>query len=125
MKIAIQIAVLVLTIACADLATAQTNSGFMHVGDQGVPEDHAQTMQQYRSAAERGNANAQYFLGLKYADGQGVPQDYVQAHMWFSLAALAGDPDAVKSRDLVAARMGPAQIAEARKRAREWKPTRP
>ena len=31
--------------------------------------------------------------------------------------------DVNKNRDLVAAKMTPAQIAEAQKRAREWKPT--
>ena len=61
-----------------------------------------------------------------YAKGQGVPQDYVQAHKWFNLAAATSTskPDhdnAVKARDNVAARMTPAQIAEAQKLAREWK----
>jgi hypothetical protein len=54
--------------------------------------------------------------------GQGVPEDYVIAHMWFSLAAAGGDRNAAKGRDLVATRMTPAQIAEAQKLAREWKP---
>ena len=61
------------------------------------------------------------------AEGRGVPQDYVQAHMWFNLAAsrtLPGkDRDfSVKNRDIVAGLMTPAQISEAQKLAREWKP---
>jgi TPR repeat protein len=36
--------------------------------------------------------------------GQGVPQDYVIAHMWFSLAVMGGCKDAVKARDMAAAR---------------------
>jgi hypothetical protein len=58
-----------------------------------------------------------------------VPQDYVQAHMWFKLAASRSDASdkelsekAINSRDRIAARMTPAQIAEAQKLAREWKP---
>jgi hypothetical protein len=58
-----------------------------------------------------------------------VEQDYVQAYKWFDLAATkfsAGEAEmraaAVRSRDYVAARMTPAQIAEAQKLAREWKP---
>ena len=58
------------------------------------------------------------------------PQDYVQAHMWFNLAAsqvapasTAENPDmAVRRRDSIASKMTPAQIAEAWKLAREWKP---
>ena len=56
-----------------------------------------------------------------------MPQDYVQAHMWFNLAASRLPPGtnrdkAVKNRDIVAAKMTPAQIAEAQRLAREWKP---
>ena len=54
--------------------------------------------------------------------GRGVPQDYVQAHMWWNLAAVKGNTDAIKNRDVVAAKMTPTQIAEAQKLAREWKP---
>ena len=58
-----------------------------------------------------------------------MPQDFVQAHKWWNLAASRFDASekeyrdqAVRNRDLVAARMTPAQIAEAQKLAREWKP---
>ncbi len=62
-----------------------------------------------------------------YGEGQGVPQDYVQAHMWYNLAASKhplGEVrnKAVKTRDILAEKMTPAQIAEAQKLAREWKP---
>jgi len=46
--------------------------------------------------------------------------------MWFNIAVSAlegkGRNDAVKDRDLVASKMTPAQIAEAERLAREWKP---
>jgi len=49
--------------------------------------------------------------------------------MWFNLAASRFDASekknrdkSVKDRDTVAAKMTPAQIAEAQKLAREWKP---
>jgi uncharacterized protein len=49
----------------------------------------------------------------------------VQAHMWLNLAASrSGDATMVKSRDLVAAKMTPDQVAEAQRLAREWKPTK-
>ncbi len=75
-------------------------------------------------AAEQGHASAQYYLGLMYGEGQGVPQDYVQAHMWFNLAGAQGDKEAAKARDHVAGLMTPAQLAEAQRLAREWKPRR-
>jgi hypothetical protein len=42
--------------------------------------------------------------------------------MWFNLAATRGDQDAVTYRDWTARLMNPAQITEAQKLAREWKP---
>ncbi len=51
-----------------------------------------------------------------------MTQDYVQAHMWYSLAAAQGEKEASKGRDILAEKMTPAQIAEAQKLAREWKP---
>jgi uncharacterized protein len=56
-----------------------------------------------------------------------VPQDYVQAHMWLNLAAakatpVAGHNIAGEARDGIATKMSPAQIAEAQRLAREWKP---
>jgi TPR repeat protein len=73
-------------------------------------------------AAEQGYDQAQTHLGLMYVSGQGVPQDYVIAHMWLNLAAASGDDTAAKGRDLVAKYMTHAQIAEAQKLVREWKP---
>ena len=85
-------------------------------------DDYATAIRLLRPFADKGNAGAQLVLGFMYELGQGVPQDYVQAHKWWNLAAAKGDADAVKNRDIVAAKMTPAQIAEAQKLAREWQP---
>jgi len=91
--------------------------------------DYATTYRLLKPLAEGGNAKAQYNLGFMYDQGLGVPKDYVLTHMWFSLAASrfhASEGEkrelAVKSRNLVASKMTPAQIAEAQRLAREWKP---
>ena len=59
-------------------------------------------------------------LAAMYVGGRGVPRDYVQALKWLELAATKGDKNALKSRDDVANKMTPAQIAEAQDLAREW-----
>jgi TPR repeat protein len=102
---------------------AQYNLAVMYDDGQGVPQDYAVATSWYRKAAEQGDADGQVNLGILYGMGQGVAQDYVNAHMWFSLAASGGDKNGVKARDMVAAKMTPAQLAEAQKLAREWKPT--
>jgi TPR repeat protein len=86
-----------------------------------VPQDFTAAVSWYRAAAEQGFSDAQFNLGLMYRGGKGVPQDYVTADMWFNLAAT-GNQDALQERELVERLMTPAQIAEAQKLAREWKP---
>jgi TPR repeat protein len=92
---------------------------------QDVPQDYAAAASWFRKSAEHGDPAGQHMLATMYYNGLGVPQDYVIAHMWLNLVAVGmnGDKDAVKARDMVAAKMTPGQIAEAQKLAREWKPT--
>jgi uncharacterized protein len=111
------------------VAAAQHNLGVMYDNGQGVVQDDAEAVMWYRKAAAQRHAPAQHNLGVMYADGRGVPQDYVQAHMWFSLAVArftASESEdrkkAIRDRDRVAAKMTAAQIAEAERLAREWKP---
>jgi hypothetical protein len=51
-----------------------------------------------------------------------VLQDFIQAHMWYNLSAAQGEQRAAEARDALAKQMTPAQIAEAQRLAREWKP---
>ena len=102
-------------------AEAMNKLGSMYAAGLGVPQDYAQAVKWFRLAAEFGrNAEAQYKLGLIYEKGEHVEQDYVQAHMWANLAAAQGNKEAATLRSDVASRMTTDQIAEAKKRAREW-----
>ena len=84
--------------------------------------DYATALKEWRPLAEEGDAASQANLGAMYDEGQGVPQDYVQAHLWFNLAAAQGIKKARNNRDVVAKEMTPAEVAEAQRLAREWKP---
>jgi hypothetical protein len=57
-----------------------------------------------------------------YREGRFVPLDYVRAHIWYSLSAAQGLRYAATGRDQIAPHMTAAQIAEAERLAREWKP---
>ncbi len=88
---------------------------------------HTEPVNWYRRAAEQGLAEARSSLGYMYHTGRGVAQDYVQAHLWHNLAVLRMPPGetrdiAVRNRDRAEKRMTPAQVAEAQRLAREWKP---
>ena len=107
--------------------TAPASAGW----DEGVVAydrgDFATANREWRPLAKQGMAEAQYNLGVMYSYGRGVPQDYVQGHMWNNLAASSLPTGkqhdlAAEARDLVGRLMTPAQISEAQKLAREWKP---
>ncbi len=102
-------------------ADGQLKLAFMYGNGEGVPQDDAEAAKWYRLAAEQGHADGQLSLGNMYKRGQGVPQDNVQAYMWLDLAG-SRIVSAFLNRDRVAAKMTPAQIAEAQELAREWKP---
>jgi TPR repeat protein len=99
--------------------------GFHYDTGLGVPQADVEAVRWHRLAADQGHASAQSSLGHIYDNGRGVPQDYVEAHKWLNLAASRATGDFQKrwfpeARDTLAAKMTPAQIAEAQKLAREW-----
>ena len=92
----------------------------------GVPKNYAKALKWYRLAAAQGEADAEFGLGMMYTNGQGVPQDYVAAYKWYLIAKAtmsATSPYyAVVSNNVkqLAARMTPAQIAQAQQEAFAW-----
>jgi uncharacterized protein len=51
----------------------------------------AQSLEQTKAKAEKGDAAAQSALGSMYAKGEGVAQDWAQAKAWFEKAAAQGN----------------------------------
>ena len=103
-------------------AVAEFQLGNQYAFGKGVPQDYSEAMAWFRKASEQGHRKATLFLGIMYGEGRGVPQDYVRAHMWFGLSAAQGEQRAVKGLEMIEQRMTPAQINEAQKLARDWKP---
>jgi len=106
------------------------NLGLMYANGEGATQDYAEAIKWYRLAADRGQSDAQNSLGLRYKRGEGIGQDYVQAYKWFALSAASASraadrARALANRDAVALLMAPAQIVEAQKLTRGWKPATP
>ncbi len=103
-------------------ADAQEFLGNDYAQGMGVPQDSAEAVKWYLKAAEQGDRGAQIDLASVYVYGKdlGKSQDYVNAYMWLNIAG-------VKSSDYLlsfaAKKMTPSQIAEAQRRAGEWKRT--
>jgi len=111
-----------------------------------VAQDDAEAFRWYRRAANKiyerpGDTwihSPQYNIAAMYASGRGTAQDNVRALMWFTLAAAFGDtkspgPVGIKlvdtpkytsleQRDRLIALMTSAEISEAERLAREWRP---
>jgi TPR repeat protein len=90
-------------------------------GDE-TPRDYEEAAKWFSRAAEQGHPVAQFMLASMYLEGQGVPVDIVRAQMWLTLSAAQGIDYAKEARDLVEKKMTRAQIADAQKLARDWKP---
>ena len=122
-----QIASAVLNLAERGDAKAQTIMGVLCGNAQGTMQGDAQAVEWFRLAAEQGDPWAQFKLGRSYETGRGIPVDRIEAHKWLSLGTpklrdelWEANEDFEDATDAVEAKMSPAEVAEAEKRAREW-----
>ncbi|WP_455245551.1 tetratricopeptide repeat protein [Petrachloros mirabilis] len=103
-------------------AAAQVNLGMLYLHGDGAPQSAQMALFWFRQAAEQDNAAGLGKLGLMHEQGRGVLQDFIQAHKWYNLSAARGEESSAAAREALATRMTPAQIAEAQRLAREWRP---
>ncbi len=111
--------VLAATILFAPTASADYEQGVQAWDAERYPEAVAI----WKKAADKEDAKAMLAMGRAYQQGLGVLQDYVEAYKWFNLAASRGNLNAVILRDALTGEMSAQERAEARKLAREWKPS--
>lgn len=104
---------------------AMHNAGVLLAeGVHGAP-DYAGAALWFRRAAEHGVKDSQFNVAILFARGLGVNQDMGEAYRWFSLAAAQGDPDSIKKRDDVAARLSKEQLAKEKERLKAFTPSKP
>jgi hypothetical protein len=110
-------------------ASAETSLGLLYDLGWGVGHDDGQAVDWYRKAAVQGDPRGQFYLGGMYHFGRGVAVDLLQAYVWCGLAASRyPETDgvmrdrAVKERDIIAAELTAAQIADGDRQIREWAP---
>ena len=109
-------------------AVAQYNLGFMYGDGLDLPRGPEDAMQASGRAARSGSAMAGDRSGVAPRGTPSVPQDYVRAYMWLILASRHGTgtvrDGARQGRARAEQKMSSAELAEARRRAREWRPGR-
>ena len=106
-------------------AEAQFALGTMYRDGQGVRRDYDEALRWWRKAAEQGVVEAQYALGNIYSGGTGIARDNVLAYMWYSIATAQTADEWLRAiagtnRDVLAARMTPADVSKAQRLAAEW-----
>jgi TPR repeat protein len=57
--------------------------------------DYKMALEKFKSAAEGGNAHAQFMVGALYQEGKGTTQNYKEAARWYGLGAAQGDAAAM------------------------------
>jgi len=96
--------------------------------DNGYPVEGNRTeaMKWLLAAAEQGLPRAQSKLAEMYADGVDVPEDYISACAWFLLGTMSlrgiHRHRARSGYARISSHLTPAQLAEARRFAGNWKP---
>jgi uncharacterized protein len=104
---------------------SQHSLGLAYAVGDAIPQDYEEAAKWFRRAANQGHSTSQFNLAGMYKSGRGgVPKDIVLSLMWLTLSAAQGNKYAMLARDREERKMTPAQIAEAQKLAREWKPKR-
>ena len=108
--------------------------GSMYEFGMGVPVDLRQAAVWYRHAAEYGHPQGAYNLGTMLESGEAGQQDLVEAYKFYRIAMDNGfdgvpydnqrlriDRNAPSPIDLISRKMTPAQIADAKNRAKAFK----
>jgi TPR repeat protein len=111
------------------VAQAQFQYAILCRNGRGALQSDAEAAKWHKRAAEQGVPEAQYHLAFAYEKGQGLPQDFIQAYKWYSLASTSLPASkreladkAIKNRSLMAAKMSPLNVVEAKKQTKEWQP---
>ena len=100
--------------------SAQCFLGALNRDGMGVSRDLREAVKWFRRSANQGDWIAQYNLGHCYERGEGVPQDFIEAYKWYNLDSAASGTG--ETRDRLAEKMTPNQIAEAQRRSSLFTP---
>lgn len=106
---------------------AQYDVGASYMGGHGVKASDVDGAMWFQRAANQGMPYAQFNLGLLHASGTGVDKDNIEALKWLDLALVGLPPGGARSdvsRAIVdvTEKMKTEEIAEARSRARRFRP---
>lgn len=100
-------------------ANSQFQLSLLYSGGKGVKVDGVQSLYWLRQAATKGNTQAQSNLGVAFNMGRGVPQNPIKAYAWLTIAVISGDSTVATNRDVVARKLSPQQLEQAKGLAKD------
>jgi len=106
------------------LAASQLLLGSLYSSGRGIERDDEKAVAWYRAAANQGDPKGQAALAIMLHAGRGVVRDDVAAYMWLMVSEANSGRSTQEQRELLATELLPEQVAEAERRAAEWKPRR-
>lgn len=105
-------------------AEAESRVSNLYLRGRGAPQDYESAALWAKKAADQGYPDAMYNLGYFYETGRGVAKDITLSHMWYNLASTRGEERAAGKRAELEQQMTSAQLSEAQRMARKWKPVK-
>ena len=102
-------------------ADSEFTLGSLYLQGAVLKKDSTKAASWLLKAADQGVPQAQTDMGVLYIQGDGVAQDPVASYMWFKLATDAGQAQDQRALTMLEGQLKPEQIAEAKKRADDWK----
>ena len=90
--------------------------GLMLDYGQGIQSNPEKAFENYLVAARDGYARAQFNLGFLYESGRGTRKLLSEAYVWYTLAGESGMGNAVRTRNELARKMQPYEVAYAQQR---------
>jgi TPR repeat protein len=73
----------------------------------------------YLRSALLGSRPSQHKVASLYQEGLGMDTDLIEAYAWFNIAAAGGSVEAERSREFIATRLSPGDLARAQQRSLE------
>lgn len=89
----------------------------------GVAQEDSASLAALRSAAEQGQADAQYELGILYEFGYNFPDNLVSAYGWYSRAANQGNAAAAQRLEVLKGQLSPGDLQKAQAQSQSPTPS--
>ncbi len=111
--------------SCKKQALAGDANAYLQLGKffsrgRGVAQNYSRALENFQSAAEKGDPLAPYLLSNFYLFKKGVKKDLRQVYLWRHIAGINGYPFGFMSRDQIANKMKAGEIAQAKILVNNW-----